>query len=1097
MNRRWAQGSVLLAGSVAILILALWLRNPVLPYGGEQPDASGPSRSSSPVASAAEEAETRNRALASLRMGLAADERRLALDARRALDAPPPAPERFRFLSEVQRAPEQGIVLFEHDAPVAWAGQVVVDPSGASDGLSVSFSPFYITIRAAATKGIRRAVATAVVHAEPPADRLAKALDDKLEGRDHLVDYSFGPGADTTAGVPVITARGETLLRGDATPLPQEMVRFGQVATARARGILLFAAAVIVVLALAWRDRKLLAERLFAVAIAFIGVGLIPWSSFSNIAPAFDPTYYYLPIGGPFTANAGALFLASVLVVLAVYAVIRSRLVHPPRPVAAAAAITTAVGGPLLVAIVARGIAYPAWGSTATLWLTWEIPLFLTLFGFWLATVWLARLALGRRGTIHLRAAAAVAIIAGFTASAIAWRVTTAERLELAVQDIGGLQKPDNDAATLLRRFGAELSRYDSAGGRADLLKRYAVSDLTPADLPVALATWTDSAERTSELRLAPVQYDTALVARLVVAAHDSAAPVILQTLGVNGREVMMAVRHRLSGVTTAIVSPRTQLIAPDPFVSLLGFSESVRTDPPYTLNLTDAAPDRGALGRSIQWTRIANGMHGDQLIETSRGIARAHAEVDFRSVAARGERSILIVVLDAAIAGLLWALGAMAEGGFVRWLRARSVRWIRSYRGRLSLALSAFFVIPALTFAVWSYQRLRNDDRAVRELLLRETLGAVAAAADSSRIEGVVRPYNTPLFLYSSGILGTASDELLEELAPAGRTLPVPVYLSISRGELNASWEQEVGLSRILFGYRAATGPGQERYVVAAPARSDELTIDRRRRDLTILVLFATVMGAVAAVWLSGVAAKRLARDLELSRIEVARAERILAWGEMARQIAHEIKNPLTPIRLGVQHLRRARMDRRVDFDRVLDENVTRILAEIDRLDEIARSFSRYGSAPSELPAAEDIDVAAILRDVVALERMGVGGVTWSLAGAETPALAAARADELRDVLLNVFENARLARAKRVDVALIRLQKTIEIEISDDGLGIDQAALPRVFEPHFSTRTTGSGLGLAISRRLLESWGGRIEIVSEEGKGARVILRLQTAPAP
>ena len=323
-----------------------------------------------------------------------------------------------------------------------------------------------------------------------------------------------------------------------------------------------------------------------------------------------------------------------------------------------------------------------------------------------------------------------------------------------------------------------------------------------------------------------------------------------------------------------------------------------------------------------------------------------------------------------------------------------------------------------------------------------------------------------------------------------------MPVYLSISRGELNASWEQDVGLSRILFGYRAASGPRQERYVLAAPARSDELTIDRRRRDLTILVLFATVMGAVAAVWLSGVAAKRLARDLELSRIEVARAERILAWGEMARQIAHEIKNPLTPIRLGVQHLRRARMDGRVDFDRVLDENVTRILSEIDRLDEIARSFSRYGSAPSELPAAGNIDVAAILRDVVALERMGVSGVTWSLAGAETPALAAARSDELRDVLLNVFENARLARAKRVDVALIRLQKTIEIEISDDGVGIDQAALPRVFEPQFSTRTTGSGLGLAISRRLLESWGGRIEIVSEEGKGARVVLTLQTAPA-
>jgi nitrogen fixation/metabolism regulation signal transduction histidine kinase len=252
--------------------------------------------------------------------------------------------------------------------------------------------------------------------------------------------------------------------------------------------------------------------------------------------------------------------------------------------------------------------------------------------------------------------------------------------------------------------------------------------------------------------------------------------------------------------------------------------------------------------------------------------------------------------------------------------------------------------------------------------------------------------------------------------------------------------------------------------------------------------------MGAVAALWLSGVAAKRLARDLELSRIEVARAERVLAWGEMARQVAHEIKNPLTPIRLGVQHLRRARTDSRVDFDRVLDDNVARILSEIDRLDETARAFSRYGTVPSDLPPAESIDVAVILRDVVALERMGVGDVSWKLSGADEPVIARARTDELRDVLLNLFENARLARARKVEVSLSRAVDTVSIEISDDGYGIGEADLPRVFEPHFSTRTTGSGLGLAISRRLLESWGGSIRITSEAGKGAQVVLTFKSA---
>ena len=477
------------------------------------------------------------------------------------------------------------------------------------------------------------------------------------------------------------------------------------------------------------------------------------------------------------------------------------------------------------------------------------------------------------------------------------------------------------------------------------------------------------------------------------------------------------------------------------------------------------------------------------------RGLVRAHAEVDLRSFAALGERVVLIIILDTAIAGLLWAMGTIAEGAFARWLRKRAGKWVRSYHGRLTLALCAFFVIPALAFATWSYQRLRNDDREVRELLVRETLEAVVGGEDSAQVEGVQRPYNTPLFLYSSGLLGVTSDQLLDDLAPAGRALPPAVYVSIAgHGELTASWQQNVGPAPVLFGYRAAAGPHQERYVVAAPARSDELTLDRRRRDLTILVLFATVIGALAALWLSRIAAKRLARDLELSRIEVARAERVLAWGEMARQVAHEIKNPLTPIRLGVQHLRRARSDPRVEFDRVLDENVTRILSEIDRLDEIARAFSRYGSAPGELPPPESIDVAAILRDVVALEKMGVGDVTWTIAGAEQATFAEARGDELRDVLLNLFENARLARARKVSVKLTAIAKTVVIEIADNGAGITQADLPRVFEPHFSTRTTGSGLGLAISRRLLESWGGTIEIASEEGKGARVVLTLQSA---
>jgi nitrogen fixation/metabolism regulation signal transduction histidine kinase len=479
------------------------------------------------------------------------------------------------------------------------------------------------------------------------------------------------------------------------------------------------------------------------------------------------------------------------------------------------------------------------------------------------------------------------------------------------------------------------------------------------------------------------------------------------------------------------------------------------------------------------------------------------------------------------------------------------------------------------------------------------------------------------------------------------GQLLPPTAYLAVRQSrEVYTSHLELVGGMQMLLGYRATDGPGGEDLVVAAPAHGNEETVDQRRHDLGVLVLLATVIGAIAALWLSGIAARSLAQPIgrlrtaalaiaegerepplagtspdefepvfaafrrmvadlgesraalewaqqrtaavlrnvasgvvaagrdgsvllanpraeallarmlpagapltelgaadlaarvqaflasdaedeefdvvldgrqlqaRLARLrsggggavltlddvtELARAQRVLAWGEMARQVAHEIKNPLTPIRLGVQHLKRAHADARGNFEEILEQNVGRILAEIDRLDEIARSFSRYGVAPAERPGPEPIDVAAAVRDVVQLERLGAGSVAWTLHAPETAAYAMARDDELREVLLNVLENARLADAQCVDVHVAPHGDRVVIDVSDDGSGIPAQVLPRIFEPHFSTRTRGSGLGLPISRRLVEGWGGSIAIESEEGRGTRVRieLRVQESPPP
>jgi nitrogen fixation/metabolism regulation signal transduction histidine kinase len=235
----------------------------------------------------------------------------------------------------------------------------------------------------------------------------------------------------------------------------------------------------------------------------------------------------------------------------------------------------------------------------------------------------------------------------------------------------------------------------------------------------------------------------------------------------------------------------------------------------------------------------------------------------------------------------------------------------------------------------------------------------------------------------------------------------------------------------------------------------------------------------------------------------QLASAQRVLAWGEMARQVAHEIKNPLTPIRLGVQHLRRAFRDGRTDFAQILDSNVTRVLEEIDHLDEIARAFSRYGTAPSERAPGVPVDIAAVVHDVVALEKLGdhaeqEARVHWAVElPADQPLLGLAQRDELREVLINVLENARLASATSVLVRASATDTHVTLEVVDNGTGIAPHILPQVFEPHFSTRTSGSGLGLAISRRLIDGWGGSIGVTSSGAEGTTVKLVFLRTGAP
>ncbi len=1111
---------------VAALALAAWSRYPTGPklafLAGDSEQFVAPQ-------------VIRDRAVAALRSELLREIAHLQSASAAALDAPSSPESAFDGLPGARAGdPEWGLMLYDGGRRHAWSGRLRIATDLLTAPLSITADRFFTTVNVVAARGARRAVASLVVHAEPPGDRLALALDEQIVERHPVASFSYTIGDSATGGEVLIRdAAGGALLRADAVALSPGEIRLDSSSVARTRIVATLSLVLLALLWVSYHSRRI-ADRALTLAVCAACVAIVPLNAFSNASRWFNPSYYYSAVGGRWTANAAALTLTGVILVLAVYALVRARVRLPGRAISAVAALVTVATGLYLLDALAGGVGQPPRGSTIALWLTWQMPLFLVCFAFLALGAWLLHGLSARRRTLRGSHALGVAAVAGVLASAVVWSTTTRQRMTLAEADVAALKSGDDYAATLLDRLREQLGAGRPPISKADLLQRYVVSELAIAGYPLSLRSWNSEARPIASFDAARVAQDTGAVAEAVVEAIRRDEPVLRRVLSGAGAQQLLVVPHD-SGATSVAVLPRTRLIAPDPFGPLLGLAATMPERAPYLMYLADRpASSAPTASGAMVWRHSDDELHADYAIETVSGPARVHLEVATRSPWALLQRLVLVVLLNVLVAWLIWLLALGAEGGALTRARVRIRHWARSYRARLTLALFVFFMAPAVAFSLWSYRRLRSDFTQTRQLVVRETLNAVTAAGAERDVELVGDRFGLPLFLYRGGGLSETSDSLYWALSPAGRALPPDVFLTLDLGEeITASREERIGGTDVLFGYRASVGFTGERFVIATPARGDDEALSRRRTDLGVLLLFATALGAIAALWLSGIAARqfafpidalrksvraiargerelplpakpptefsqaftavrRMADDLEASRRELARAERVLAWGEMARQVAHEIKNPLTPMRLGVQHLQRARHDPRVDFDRVFDANMQRMLEEIDRLDNIARVFSRYGSAQPDLPPAEAVDVAEIVNDVIALERMAGADVTWSVTGAGVAVTAMATRDELREVLLNVLENARHAGARSVTVSVGRQQEDVTIGVEDDGSGIAAAALPRIFEPHFSTRTTGSGLGLAISRRLVEAWGGSIEVESQEGSGATVRISLR-----
>jgi len=210
---------------------------------------------------------------------------------------------------------------------------------------------------------------------------------------------------------------------------------------------------------------------------------------------------------------------------------------------------------------------------------------------------------------------------------------------------------------------------------------------------------------------------------------------------------------------------------------------------------------------------------------------------------------------------------------------------------------------------------------------------------------------------------------------------------------------------------------------------------------------------------------------------------------------VAHEIKNPLTPIQLNAEHLRRVHGDQGKPLGPVLDECVATILEQVTLLRQIAAEFSSYASSPTA--KRTKVDLTELLREIVAPYRLGLSGrIRFDVD--LPPGIPPVHVDRnlISRALTNIVENALHAMPGTGALKLIARHRNgvVHVHVSDTGVGMDAEALARAFEPYFSTKASGTGLGLPIAKRNVELNGGRIAVTSERDRGTSVEIELPVA---
>ncbi|MFY9725247.1 MAG: ATP-binding protein, partial [Bryobacteraceae bacterium] len=229
-----------------------------------------------------------------------------------------------------------------------------------------------------------------------------------------------------------------------------------------------------------------------------------------------------------------------------------------------------------------------------------------------------------------------------------------------------------------------------------------------------------------------------------------------------------------------------------------------------------------------------------------------------------------------------------------------------------------------------------------------------------------------------------------------------------------------------------------------------------------------------------------RMTHELVEQRQRLVQTERVAAWRELARRLAHELKNPLFPLQITVENMQRARESHPAEFDEVFREGSRTLLAELANLKQIIARFSDFAKMPA--PEMQPVNLNALVAETMKLFEAQFAQARVMARAELAPALPTVSADPeqiaraLRNLVLNAID--AMPEGGALTVRTMPQGSGARLEISDSGKGLSQEECERLFTPYYTTKTHGTGLGLAIVQSVVSDHHGRVSVESQPGKG-------------